>query len=192
MMLPFLYGMSYCLLFDERHSETELLMWTNQMERHLFNSWRMEVHALRELMHFIKCNLQDSGIECKAVQSGKRTVLHFSCYAQALGRVVKGHVAIDPLCCFQSALLLAYIYHNPWLLPLLRVIVKWTRATEFVGGLRNSLVDGLSVCFMFVDYCLSSRKLKDVIHVVDPSTVGYSLSHQLSAKISLQFRSWML
>lgn len=54
----------------------------------------------------------------------------------------------------QSIVLIDYINWNVWLLPLLRIIVGWGKATGIVGSDLTCLLDPLVLCYMTIGFCL--------------------------------------
>lgn len=174
LLIPMLYGMSYVFLFDEYRPQTELLLWFTGLDAYLRKAEPLNRRNLKEMLNSVESCLHGCGVKCRVTACGKATVLTFRFYMESLDKNMTGHIALDPFCWVQSALLLEYIYNDPWLLPLLRVVIKWAHATEFVGSFKHAIIDSLSVCFMLVDYCLTSGAIKQPI---DPDKVRTANFH---------------
>lgn len=151
-----LYGMCDTMLFDENEPELEVLV-----------SWANPRLQNGDGLYSLKTNLQDQEVDCSVVNSDGIEKLQFTFYSKALTRIVRGHLTMDPALHFQSRILLEYIFIAPWLLIILRVLLKWFRSEELLGLNKNSLIDGHVVCFNFIDFCLNHQE----IHPVSPGQV---------------------
>ena len=163
--LPFLYGLTYNLLHDADYPETEMLLWFSGVDRHLFHGDPFYQQAVKVQMQTVRQRLRDNDFNCRTVQAGRRSLIYFDGFVPSLNCRASGHFTMDPLCWAQSELILEYIYHYPWLLPLLRVIVKWAQATGFLVSGKNSFMDGLTMSMMVIDYGLRCGQIHQPIEV---------------------------
>lgn len=111
--------------------------------------------------------LDENKIDCWMNNNGK--ALQFWFHATELGKDVRGNITLDSSAMLQSAMLTAYVYNDSWLLPLLRVVLKWARHSELIGTGKDKAVNSLSLCFMVIDHCL---RVGAIQHSVKTSEVN--------------------
>ncbi|GMH33449.1 hypothetical protein BSKO_01283 [Bryopsis sp. KO-2023] len=153
-----LYGLSATCLFDTRRSnEADLLVMTND-HSHIGRLGR-DLIMQKQILRKIKDWIQDSCRHCKIIRTTGLARLRFAGLTQTNW---KGHMTVIPEYLVQSMVLIDYIYYNPWLLPLLRVVIGWGMVTGIVGADQNSLLDSLVLGFMVVGFCLDRNLLHRV------------------------------
>lgn len=75
---------------------------------------------------------------------------------------MSGCITINLEHLLQSLVLVDYIYQNVWLLPLLRVVIGWGKATGLVGAGETCLLDPLVLCYMVIGFCLNEEYVQPV------------------------------
>lgn len=182
-----LYGMSYGLLLEEEAPEIELLLWFDGLEDYVHHAMPLDQNLKMQMMHSAERCLKAQGIDCWIVTHGTSTLLHFKFDSDKLGKEVTGRISVDPFAALQSAMLLEYIYNDPWLLPLMRVVIKWGRLTDFILTAKDAPMDSLTLCFMVVDFCLKKKNgYRAIQHIVNPAEVN----PYLTATLMSIFRLW--
>ncbi|GMH35082.1 hypothetical protein BSKO_02950 [Bryopsis sp. KO-2023] len=63
-------------------------------------------------------------------------------------------ITVDPSGLLKANTVQSFILENPWLLPVLRLVVKWGRNTGLMGHKRHALIPTNALIYLFINMCI--------------------------------------
>eukprot|EP00210_Caulerpa_lentillifera_P002746 g2625.t1 len=151
----FLTGLTSTFLFDRIYGEVNILLLKKPTNYRTTNQ-DYKLPFLRRLRIALK------PVTSKEALDSGRLHLRLELKDHALSKR-RADVTTDFISTYIWAIIKAYIFQQPWLHPILRLLCSWIRTVGLVGGRRMFLPDYLIPC-LFIDHCLALKVFKGVNH----------------------------